>query len=100
MAWRPSSAAGYYVLVFDCAEQDFQGFFQRFFNDPGIRGFLEKLRPFVEGLPEPHVRFAPGDAAHAGDYPAAAQLSGGTVTSAQLPFAASAYHWSAADGRP
>lgn len=87
--------SGYFLWLFDCEEQDFQGLFQRFFTDPGIRGFLDKLRPFVEGLPAPEEAFAPADAQHGGDQPPASRVRGATVTSAQLPFAASAYRWSA-----
>lgn len=90
--------SGYYTWVFECEEQHFQGLFQRFFSDPGIRGFLDKLRPFVEGLPGPDEQFGPADAQHAGDEPPAKPTGGATVTSAQLPFAASAYRWSTNGG--
>jgi hypothetical protein len=85
--------SGAMVWIFDCEEQDFQGLFQRFFSDPGIRGFLDKLRPFVDGLPARGEGFAPADTEHAGDEPAARPIPG-AATSAHLPFAASAYRWS------
>jgi hypothetical protein len=87
--------SGYYVTLFECEEQDFQGLFQRYFSDRGIRGFLDKLRPFVEGFPGPEESFAPGDMQHRSDQPPAERVTGAVVTSGQLPFAASAYRWSA-----
>ncbi len=93
--------SGALVWVFGCAEQDFQGLFQSFFSDPGMCSFLDKLRPFVQGLPAAGVMFAPADNEHTGDRRPAIPAVGAAVTSAELPFAASAYRWLAneSDGK-
>jgi hypothetical protein len=43
--------SGYYITVFDCRNAGFQATFQRFFDEPSVQGFLDKLRPIDEGLP-------------------------------------------------
>lgn len=79
--------SGYYLLVFDHEDSDFQTFFQRFSLDPGMRGFWQKLEPYVDGLPSP--AFAPGDEFHH----TAPGRTGVNVTSASLPLVAHAYRW-------
>lgn len=80
--------SGFYLLVFEFHDhgQDFQSFFQRFSSDPGMRGFFDKLAPYVEGLPGPN--FSPADQFHA-----VGRGSPGGETSAKLPLAAHSYHW-------
>ncbi len=89
--------SGYYVLVFEAEGDDFQQTMKRFFDTPSVQGFLDKLRPHVEGLPPRGQAFAAGDEKHGG---AATErrTASATVTSAELPLAASAFSWHAGGG--
>ena len=78
-------------MVLEHQAQDPRAFLQRFFNDKGTRGFLNRLRPFVEGLPGPEAAYAPGDGEHTGSAALAPPAAVPTVTSADLPLADSAY---------
>lgn len=90
--------SGYYILVLECEETDFQATMERFFKTPSVQGFLDKLRPFVQGLPQRGEAYAAADAKHSGAQATQSQMATSTVSSAQLPLAASAYHWSASGG--
>ena len=85
--------SGYCIMVLEHQAQDPQTFLQRFSNDKGMRGFLNRLRPFVEGLPKPGEAYAPGDSEHTGSPAPAASAMVATITSADLPLADSAYRW-------
>lgn len=87
--------SGYCIMVLEHHAQDPQAFLQRFFNDNGMRGFLNRLRPFVEGLPRPEEAYVPGDGEHEGGPGLAPSATVATVTSADLPLADSAYRWTA-----
>lgn len=89
--------SGHCVLLLDCVEDDFQVTMQRFFEAPGVQGFLDKLRPHVDGLPARHEAFTAGDEKHEGGR-AQRGMAASTVTTAQLPLAASAFAWSAGQG--
>lgn len=90
--------SGYFIMVLDHDAPDTQAFLQRFFNDKGMRGFLDQFRPFVEGLPEPEEAYTPGGATHTGGQSAAPPGAAVPVTSAELPLADSAYRWTVGDG--
>jgi hypothetical protein len=91
--------SGYYVLVLESNNQDFQATMRRFFDEPGVQGFLDKVRPHVEsGLPARNMAYAAADDKHEGGRALEDQTSPRTVTSAALPLAASAYLWTASDG--
>ncbi|GEM_PF-931304 len=91
--------SGYYVLVLESGDQDFQATMRRFFDEPGVQGYLDKVRPHVEsGLPERNVAYAAADDKHVSGRALESQTAPHTVTSAALPLAASAYRWTAAGG--
>lgn len=84
--------SGYCVLQFGLAEGDFQVQFERFMNDPRMERFrLDLAKHLIEGqqIARP---FAPG---HTDAHPDASRQAdrAGSVTSAQLPLAAEASHW-------
>jgi len=90
--------SGYYILTLESDEADMQTVLEHFFNDSGMQGFFNKLRPHVEGVPEPHMAYAATDKDR-GVRPGSVQHNGSPqVSSADLPLAASAYFWSAQKG--
>lgn len=90
--------SGYYVLVLETEHTDFQATMKRFLEMPSVEGFLDKLRPHVQGLPQRGQSFAAGDDKHATPGAAQQRTATAAVTTADLPLAASAYRWSAASG--
>lgn len=90
--------SGYYVLVLEAENDDFQATMKRFLETPSVQGFLDKLRPHVQGLPQRGESFAAGDDKHQAPSAGQQRSAMATVTTADMPLAASAYHWSAGHG--
>ncbi|HLZ69892.1 MAG TPA: hypothetical protein VKV26_08290 [Dehalococcoidia bacterium] len=91
--------SGYFLLVLESGKQDFQATMRRFFDEPAVQGFFDKLRPHVEsGLPARNVAYAAADDKHPGGNALESRSSPHTVTSAALPLAASAFCWTAEGG--
>ncbi len=91
--------SGYYVLVLETENDDFQATMKRFLETPSVQGFLDKLRPHVRGLPQRGQSFAAGDDKHH-EVPSTGQqrTAMATLTTADMPLAASSYRWSAGQG--
>lgn len=91
--------SGYYVLVLETGNEDFQATMRRFFDEPRVQGYLDKLRPHVEsGLPARNVVYAAADEKHQGGKALEGQNAPHAVSSAALPLAASAFCWTATGG--
>jgi hypothetical protein len=84
---------GYYVLVFELPEGDFQESFARLANHPEARGFFDALGGrLLEPLP---LNVQPGDSVH---HEAAAAPTNGerATTTARLPLVGEVFRWEAA----
>jgi hypothetical protein len=80
---------GYYVMVFDFLEGDFQTRFAEFTRHPQVREFFDGLGAYlIEPLPRD---VQPADSFHR----AAGQASGPAMTTARLPLVGEVFTWHA-----
>ncbi len=88
--------SGYYALSLETRDEDVQHALSAFFNDPVVRAFFGHLGDFVDGLPDPKLRFGAADDFH-GDRDRAGGDSDDCehYTTSDLPLAAGMYRWRA-----
>lgn len=84
--------SGHYALLLEIEDENAQDVLAAYFNDPAARAFRAELQQMVSGFPGPDWEYVPADDFHAAAERLAA-AEGPAYSSADLPVAASVFHW-------
>lgn len=87
--------SGHYGLLLEIDGENAQDAMAAYLNDPRVREFRALIQPLVTGLPGPEWEYVPSDPFHQATNAPGARSDGDgpAYSSADLPLAASIFHW-------